>query len=159
MIQYSVVNPGDTGALAACLQIRLEMLRQVNGLPGDYAFSEAFLAASRAYYERGDQTTILAAAEGGEVVGCATLCYMEVLPTFDHPTGRRAHLMNVYTRRGFRRQGIAARMVALLQEEAERRGVTEISLDATAEGWPLYQMCGFAASEECMVMDLKREGG
>ncbi len=68
----------------------------------------------------------------------------------------RVHLMNVYTRESHRRQGIAARMVEMLVQEARGRGVTEISLDATESGRPLYEKMGFAASEECMVLNLDK---
>lgn len=37
-----------------------------------------------------------------------TLCYVDMMPTFSHPTGKRAHLMNVYTNRLYRRQGVAS---------------------------------------------------
>ena len=60
--------------------------------------------------------------------------------------------MNVYTKKAYRRQGIAARMAELLIQEARDRGVTEISLDATLSGRPLYEKLGFAPSAECMVL-------
>ena len=74
------------------------------------------------------------------------------MPTFSHPTGKRAHLMNVYTRKEYRRQGIAKKMVELLIEDAKEKHATEISLDATESGRPLYESLGFKASDECMVM-------
>ena len=67
----------------------------------------------------------------------------------------RAHLMNVYTREQYRRLGIASRMVEMLIQEARGRGVTEISLDATESGRPLYERLGFTASQECMVINLR----
>lgn len=85
--------------------IFVEMLKVVNELPSDYAFPDNFIIQSREYFETGDHTTILAIDE--KVIGCATLCYLEVMPTFSHPTGKRAHLMNVYTNDTYRRQGIA----------------------------------------------------
>ena len=46
-------------------------------------------------------------------------------------------------------------MVEILIDEAKENGVTEISLDATEMGRPLYESLGFKASDSCMVMDLE----
>lgn len=150
MIEYRIAAGEDMELLMGS---RLEMLRVVNDLPEAYEFDTVLERESRDYFAAGDQTTILA-MEQGEVIGCATLCYLRMMPTFSHPTGKRAHLMNVYTREQYRRQGIAARMVARLIQEARARGVTEISLDATESGRPLYERLGFTASQECMVLSL-----
>ena len=153
MIQYKIATSEDIAELMA---IRLEMLREVNDLPPDYVFSEDFCSYSRDYFLNGQHTTILAVdEEDGNTIGCASMCYIELMPTFSHPTGKRAHLMNVYTSPDYRGQGIARRMVEMLIEEARRRGVTEISLDATASGRPLYRKLGFQDSEECMVLVLE----
>lgn len=152
MVEYRVATGEDMELL---MSSRLEMLRVVNGLPEDGEFDNQLVQESRVYFARGDQITVLA-LERGQVIGCATLCYIRLMPTFSHPTGKRAHLMNVYTRESHRRQGIAARMVEMLVQEARGRGVTEISLDATESGRPLYEKMGFAASEECMVLNLDK---
>ena len=65
--------------------------------------------------------------------------------------------MNVYTHPDFRRQGVGRRMVSLLIDEARNRGISEISLDATEAGRPLYESLGFRGSDECMVLELKQE--
>ena len=130
---------------------RLEMLKEVNSLDADYQYSESFVEESRRYFLEGDQTTVLA-LDGERVIGCATICYITIMPTFSHPTGKRAHLMNVYTAKEFRGQGIGKKMVDLLIEDAWSKGATEISLDATESGRPLYRKCGFEDSGECMVL-------
>lgn len=149
MIKYVVATKDDIELL---MQSRLEMLKVVNDLPADYEYSDEIVTESRRYFEKGNQTTILAIDQ--EVIGCATLCYIEMMPTFSHPTGMRAHLMNVYTNSRYRRQGIAYQMVQMLIDEAKEKGVTEISLDATESGRPLYKRCGFVDSDECMVLNL-----
>lgn len=130
---------------------RLEMLKEVNSLDVDYQYSEDFVEESRKYFLEGNQTTVLA-VDGERVIGCATICYITIMPTFSHPTGKRAHLMNVYTAKEFRGQGIGKKMVDLLIEDAWNKGATEISLDATEAGRPLYKKCGFEDSGECMVL-------
>lgn len=151
MVKYMIASQDDMELL---MRSRLEMLRVVNELPPEYRFDAGLVERSQEYFENGNQTTVLA-LDGEKTAGCATLCYMEMMPTFSHPTGKRAHLMNVYTAREYRRQGIALRMLELLIEEARKKGVTEISLDATEEGRTLYRRCGFVESAECMVLSLK----
>ena len=65
--------------------------------------------------------------------------------------------MNVYTHPDFRRQGIGRTMVSMLIDESRDRGITEISLDATEAGRPLYRALGFRNSNECMVLELNQE--
>ena len=77
-----------------------------------------------------------------------------MIPTLSHPTGKRAHLMNVYTNSQYRGQGVGYQMINRLINEAKERGITEISLDATELGRPLYKKCGFVESSECMVLNL-----
>ena len=133
------------------MQIRLEMLRVVNKLNEEDNFDRTLIECSREYFLKGDQTTVFA-MDGDKIAGCASLSYINVMPTFDHPTGKRAHLMNVYTRAEFRRRGVGKMMVEFLIKEAISRGVTEISLDATTSGRPLYKSLGFTDSDECMVL-------
>ena len=148
MPEYKIATLNDMDLLMAS---RLEMLKVVNNLPENYEFTSELVEESRKYFEEGDQTTVLA-LDDGKVIGCASICYIRMMPTFSHPAGRRAHLMNVYTNKEYRRQGIAKKMVNMLIEDAWIRGATEISLDATQSGRPLYESLGFNDSEECMVL-------
>ena len=148
MISIRIAKKDD---IEEMMNSRLEMLKVVNNLSEDYEYSDEIINESREYFLNGDHITVLA-FDGDEVVGCASMSFMRIMPTFSHPTGRRAHLMNVYTRNEFRRQGIARKMVELLIEETWKKGVTEISLDATESGRPLYVSMGFTDSTECMVL-------
>ncbi len=145
---YRIATKEDMDLL---MSSRLETLKAVNGLGYDHIFEKSLLDNSRMYFEKGDQTTVLA-LDGDRVAGCASMCYICMMPTFSHPTGKRAHLMNVFTLREWRRQGIARKMVSMLIDEAWKKGATEISLDATEEGRLLYEKLGFKASGECMTL-------
>ena len=148
MIEYRITTKDDIELL---MESRLTMLKEVNNLPDDYEYSQDLIDNSRDYFLNGDQTTVLA-LDDGKIAGCASISYITIMPTFSHPTGRRAHLMNVYSAPEYRGQGIAKKMVTMLIEEAWNRGATEISLDATKMGRPLYEKLGFYNSTEAMAI-------
>ncbi|MBR4403702.1 MAG: GNAT family N-acetyltransferase [Clostridiales bacterium] len=151
MVEFKIATNDDIELL---MSSRLEMLKVVNDLPADYVYTDEIVNESRDYFLNGDQVTVLA-LDGDIVAGCASMSFMRIMPTFSHPTGKRAHLMNVYTRSEYRRQGIARKMVNMLIDETWKRGATEISLDATKMGRPLYESLGFTNSTECMVLTRK----
>ena len=151
MVEFKIATNDDIELL---MSSRLEMLKVVNNLPADYEYTDEIINESRDYFLNGDQVTVLA-LDGDVVAGCASMSFMRIMPTFSHPTGRRAHLMNVYTRSEYRRQGIARKMVNMLIDETWKRGATEISLDATTMGRPLYESLGFTNSTEGMVLTKK----
>ena len=150
-IRYIKTTKADIELL---MQVRLEMLREVNDLSDEYVFDETLVAENRRYFEDGNHTTVLA-FDQQKIVGCASLAYMWIMPTFEHPTGLRAHLMNVYTKSEYRRKGIAKEMIELLLDEAKEKGVTEISLNATEMGRPLYKALGFEDNCTGMVLELR----
>ena len=150
-----VIRRVDETLLMAALAIRVDCLRDVCGYGPEHAFPDAFIAETADFLRHADQTPLLMMA-GDMPVACATLCYKRTIPTPGHPTGKRAHLMNVYTAPGYRRRGLARRLLTLLHREAEGRGVTEITLDATDEGRRLYESMGYTASDEAMFLDIGR---
>ena len=147
-MEYRIATAKDIDLL---MSSRLEMLKVVNDLPQDYQYDDVIVKESRDYFLNGDHITVLV-IDNGEVIGCASMSFIRIMPTFSHPTGKRAHLMNVYTRSEYRRQGIARKMVEILIDETWKRGATEISLDATTMGRPLYESLGFKPTTEGMVM-------
>ena len=148
------IRKANVNDIETLMDIRLEMLRVVNNLSADAVFDKVLVDCSREYFLHGDQTTVLA-IDGGKAIGCASISYINIMPTFDHPTGKRAHLMNVYTNKEYRRQGIGKKMVELLIDEAKSKGCTEISLDATEQGRFLYEQLGFTANDSGMLLELK----
>jgi len=146
MLEYKIAGLED---IDLCMESRLEMLRVVNDLDDNYQYDEELINCSKDYFLNGDQTTVLV-LDDGKVIACASMSYIWIMPTFSHPTGKRAHLMNVYTNKDYRRMGIARKMVQMLIEDAWDRGATEISLDATESGRPLYESIGFGDNRTCM---------
>lgn len=147
------VEKAGKDRLADILKIRREMLAVMNNVP-ESGISDEIMRISEEYFSSDEHTTALAYCDG-KLAGCASICWLNVMPTYSHPTGKRGHIMNVYTRSEYRRMGAARKMVEFLISEARARGVTHISLDATEMGRPLYEALGFHISEESMGLDLK----
>lgn len=89
-IRYIKTSEADIELL---MQVRLEMLREVNDLSDEYVYDETLVTESRKYFENGNQTTVLA-FDNEIVVGCASLSYIWIMPTFDHPTGTSITVSN-----------------------------------------------------------------
>ena len=143
----------DNSNIEELMSIRLEMLKIVNNMSDEDKFDKILVESSREYFLNGNQTTLLA-KDGEKIIACASISYISLMPTFSHPTGKRAHLMNVYTNKAYRHQGIAKKMVSQLIAEAKEKGCTEISLDARPDGKPLYKVLGFTENKEGMVLEL-----
>ena len=91
-IRYRIAAKDDIDTL---MSIRLEMLHIVNELPEDYSFTDELMECSRQYFLEGSQTTVIALT-ADKAVACASISYIDIMPTFYHPTGKRAHLTNAW---------------------------------------------------------------
>lgn len=151
MISNVMVRYANECDIELLLSLRYEMLRAVKNNE-KLVFDMQFQKATEDYFLNGEHDTVLAFC-GDTAVGCATMSYVNMMPTCDHPCGKRGHLMNVYVRECYRRNKIAERMVFVLLDRIKAMGITSVSLDATESGRPLYAKLGFVPSEEYMEMN------
>ena len=136
------------------VKTRIEVLRAANCLSDEanMAFVEA---QSREYYEESLQAethTAYLAFDGERVAGAGGISFFRVMPTYHNPTGWKAYIMNMYTAPEYRRQGIAFHTLDLLVKDAKEQGVTQIALEATDMGRPLYERYGFVKMEDEMEL-------
>ena len=135
-------------------RLRLEVLRAANGLEEDVDLSLTELE-SRSYYDTcflEDSHAAWLVFDGEEVVGTGAVSFYQVMPTYHNPSGKKAYIMNMYTRPDYRRRGIAYRVLELLTAEAEMRQIDAVTLEATAAGRPLYEAFGFTAMRDEMEL-------
>ena len=140
--RYCKAGPED---LELLVRTRIQVLLAANQLPEGTDMT-AVETASRDYYRAaladGSHAAWLV-FDGDTWIGAGGVSFYRIMPTYHNPSGRRAYLMNIYTHPDYRRRGIARHMVDLLVGEARQRGITAISLEATAMGMPLYESYGF----------------
>ena len=128
------------------LEFRIALLRSAVG-EGKTEQWEIMKQKSIEYYQKSlkDNTHSAYMVYDGEVcIGTGGICFYEILPTYYKPTGKKAYIINMYTRPEYRKRGIATQVLNLLVRDALNQGYTYISLEATKMGQALYEKCGFA---------------
>ncbi len=133
---------------------RIEVLRAANNLDESIDMSEVE-QQTRTYYSialSDDTHTAYLVFDGNRFAGAGGVSYFKVMPTYHNPSGEKAYIMNMYTAPEYRRQGIAYKTLDLLVNDAKRRGITAISLEATDMGRPLYEKYGFVKMNDEMEL-------
>ena len=139
------------------VRTRVIVLRAANKLSDDVDMPTVE-KESYAYYKRALETgehIAYLVYDNGTFIGAGGVSFYQVMPTYHNPTGKKAYIMNMYTAPEYRRQGIAIHTLDLLVNDAREQGVSQISLEATDMGRPLYEKYGFVKMED--EMELRRE--
>lgn len=128
---------------------RIIVLRAANKLSDGVDMSKVE-RESYTYYKRalktGEHIAYLV-YDGETFIGAGGVSFYQVMPTYHNPTGKKAYIMNMYTEPKYRRQGIAFHTLDLLVKDAKDMGVSQIALEATDMGRPLYEKYGFVTIE------------
>lgn len=132
------------------VRTRIMVLRAANKLSDDVEMTKVE-QESFAYYKRalgtGEHIAYLV-YDNGTFIGAGGVSFYQVMPTYHNPTGKKAYIMNMYTAPEYRRQGIAIHTLDLLVNDARELGVSQITLEATDMGRPLYENYGFVKKED-----------
>ena len=136
------------------VRTRIIVLRAANKLPDD---EDMFVVEkeSYAYYRRALETgehIAYLVYDNGAFVGAGGVSFYQVMPTYHNPTGKKAYIMNMYTAPEYRRKGIAIHTLDLLVKDVREQGVSQITLEATEMGRPLYEKYGFVKMEDEMEL-------
>lgn len=127
------------------VKTRICVLRAANKLSDDVDMS-LVERETYAYYRRALNTgehIAYMVYDAGKFIGAGGVSFYQVMPTYHNPTGKKAYIMNMYTAPEYRRRGIAFHTLDLLVKDAQKQGVSQISLEATDMGRPLYEKYGF----------------
>ena len=142
--------------LELLVRTRLLILRTIKQLD-ETADLSAHEPHIRCYYQRvladGSHIAYLV-FDGERFVGAGGMSFYQVMPSYENPTGNIAYIMNIYTAPAYRRRGVAWHTLDLLVGDARARGVTAITLDATAMGRPLYKKYGFVPMDGEMELSV-----
>lgn len=135
----------DLDDMDLLVETRIKVLRTISNLDDDTDMS-VVEKETVDYYKNSllnDEHVAYLVYDDGQFAGCGGVCFYKVMPSYHNPSGRKAYIMNMYTHPEYRRQGIAFKTLDLLIQEARKRNITKISLDATKIGRKLYEKYGF----------------
>lgn len=90
------------------------------------------------------------ATEHEYIIGTAGVCFFQYPPSFSNPTGRIAYITNVYTKKQYRKQGIATKLLELILEDIKTTDCKFARLHASSQGKKLYEKIGFVDAEGFM---------
>lgn len=141
------------------IRTRIIVLRTANKLSDDVDLS-LVEKESYAYYKRalevGEHIAYLV-YDKENFIGAGGVSFYQVMPTYHNPTGKKAYIMNMYTAPEYRRQGIAIHTLDLLVKDVKEQGVSQIALEATDMGRPLYEKYGFVKMKDEMELGYELE--
>ena len=136
------------------VRTRIIVLRAANKLSNDMDMS-LVEKESYEYYkntlETGEHIGYLV-YDNETFIGAGGVSFYQVMPTYHNPTGKKAYIMNMYTAPAYQRQGIAFHTLDLLVKDIRKQGVSQITLEATEMGRPLYEKYGFVKMEDEMEL-------
>ena len=136
------------------VQTRMIVLRAANELAESVDMTQVE-KETKAYYKRALSTaehTAYLVYDDQEFIGAGSVSFFQVMPTYHNPSGKKAYIMNMYTHPDYRRMGIAYKTLDMLISDTKCRGITSISLEATAMGRPLYEKYGFIKMNDEMEL-------
>lgn len=90
----------------------------------------------------------------GQIVASVMFCLYTFIPTIGNITGKAGTVFNVYTRKEFRRQGLATKLIRCGIDEAKRLGTGELFLEAQDAGRSVYENLNFKVFHRGMHLDL-----
>ncbi len=99
----------------------------------------------------GEFSAWLVEAEG-RPVGVGGLILWQRPPTLRNPSGLDGYVVNVYTLKEWRGQGIASALMEEIIRYATERGAMRVRLHTTDAGMPLYRKLGFELAGNYMEL-------
>ena len=140
--------------LEVLTRTRVEVLRAANKLDETVDMS-LVERESREYYQKaladGSHVAVLV-YDGEQFAGAGGVSFYTVMPTYHNTSGKKAYIMNMYTKPEYRRKGIAYHTLDILVDACKRRNITHITLEATEMGRALYEKYGFVTMQDEMQL-------
>jgi GNAT superfamily N-acetyltransferase len=139
----------DDAPVLADLRVRLYA-----ELDPNLAIPAGYRRICEAFFERQASGTTFRtwiALDGTRGIGAATLHVFETFPRIDVPRAIDGRIRSVYVDPGYRRRGVATRLLEAAIAEALSEQIDRLTLSASIYGRALYERVGFVPRETEMI--------
>ena len=144
--------------LPALVKHRREMFVDMEALKGSTleargldAMDAAYTAYARTRLIDGRMQAWIA-ADGDRAAASGAIVYTDWLPRPDSKPAVLAYVHSVYTEPDYRRLGLARRILTAMIAECRARGLSRLTLHASAQGRGLYEQLGFVPTNEMRLV-------
>ncbi len=152
---YRTAEPSD---IPQIIDMRIAYMKETHPDLSQQAFDE-ISAKSRGYFQEHlnrDCVVYFAECEKGEIAACVFFLLINKPASPLFITGKTGTLMNVFTKKEYRKQGIAKKLVSRCIEDGKKWELSYIELRSTNDGFPLYKSLDFIEDKSIyMSMKLK----
>lgn len=140
-----IIEQATAADIAQLCDLRVAYLSDDFGELG-YEAASSVIEELKPYlnFHLGRDMKVFVAKDNDLIVSCAWLLLVDKPPSPRFPHGKTGILFNVYTRRSYRRRGLAKQVMEVLISAGRDHGLDVIELNATDDGYPLYLQLGFA---------------
>ena len=116
------------------------------------AMAASFRPWLRQKMDTGAYLAWLAVETDGRIAAGLGLWLMDWPPHMIGPGARRGNILNVYTERAWRRQGIARRLMEAALDWCRTHGIRTVILHSSDDGRALYESLGFQPTNEMRLL-------
>ncbi len=139
------------------MKIRMETLDEVFYLeyPEDQKMADQLPDENRKYFKKhllDNSMVFLIGTVKNDPAAAGAILFHEEMPSPDNMNGTCGYLMNVFTRKPYRKSGFGRKIVQELIEEARNRNIDKIYLETSDPGRPLYLSMGFKDYPDMMIL-------
>jgi len=152
------VRQANADDLDALVDMRMAFLAEVQTGTSTVSVDELtsrVRASIAAMMAAGDLVAWFAEVEA-EAIGLSMAVFHRRPPSYGNPSGVDAYIMSVYTVPEWRRRGVSRRLLTATLDYLRGTEATNAVLHATDMGRAVYEKLGFAASEDAMMLKLRR---
>ncbi|MDD6386980.1 GNAT family N-acetyltransferase [Lactobacillus equicursoris] len=117
---------------------------------------EELESASKKYYldHIGKDLLNWGIRQDGDLAAIGSLCLFSRIPYQENLTGQEGYILNIFTSKNYRKQGMANQILDAIIDEAKKRGVRRLWLSSSDQGKPIYLDKGFREKSNEMELFL-----